>query len=169
MLEKFRPIIGRPIPLGRQGEHLARRIDFGDILEAFNETYGAGICELRYQRNSDASAYVPAVVDTSEGCVWRPTNIDTAKAGRGRVELRYLVAGRLVKSRVFDTDVTPSLYVDGESPEEHEYYDGAYVITPMWSEQVLNTDDKICTDDIHVKEIQESITDNSAGGLTLSL
>lgn len=166
---KVRPTIGRPIPLGRQGEHLARRVDFGDITEMFQEWFPDGVAELRYQRPDDTKAYVPAVVDTTAGCVWRPTNTDTAHAGTGRVELRWTVGGSIAKSRVWDVVIEPSLTVDGESPEEHEYYDGAYVITPQHVEQVLATDDKLCADDITVKEIQVSETENDAGGLTISL
>jgi hypothetical protein len=169
MLEKTRPIVGRPLVIGRQNEHLARRIDFGDIIELYHELYPDGVPSLHYQRPDDTTAYVPASVDTTTGLVWRPTAIDTAHAGNGRVELRWAVGGHLVKSRLWDVVVEPSLVDDGESPEEHDYYDGEYVVTPSWAEQVLETDEKICRDDIHVLEIQASETLNDAGGLTLSI
>lgn len=170
MLMKVRPIIGRPIPLGRQGEHLARRVDFGDIVEAFEEYHPNGTATLRFQRPDDSTAYEPAAMDRSGGgLIWIPTNTDTAHAGTGRVELRWTVGGTLAKSRVWDVVIEPSIVIDGDTPEEHEYYDGAYVVTPSWAEQTLETSDKICADDIKVKEIQVSETANEAGGLTISL
>lgn len=170
MLMKVRPIVGRPIPLGRQGEHLARRVDFGDLCEMFEEYHPGGVPTLRYQRPTDTTAYVPAALDTSGGgLVWIPTNTDTAKAGTGRVELRWSVAGKLAKSRVFDVVVEESIVVDGDTPEEHEWYSGAYVIVPSWVEQTLETSDKICADNIVVTEIHESVVDNDFGGLTVSI
>jgi hypothetical protein len=70
---------------------------------------------------------------------------------------------------VWDVVIEPSIVVDGDTPEDHEWYSGAYVVTPSWVEQTLETSDKICADDIKVKEIQVSETDNEAGGLTISL
>lgn len=170
MLMKVRPMVGRPIPLGRQGEHLARRVDFGDITEMFEEYHPGGVASLRYQRPDDSTAYEPAAMDRSGGgLIWIPTNTDTAHAGTGRVELRWTVGGTLAKSRVFDVVIEPSIVVDGDTPEEHEYYSGAYVVTPSWAEQTLETSDKICADNIKVKEIQESVVDNDAGGLTVSI
>lgn len=169
MLDKFRPIVGRPIPLGRQGEHLARRIDFGDIIEMFEELFGEGVATLRYQRPDDTTAYIPSVIDTTDGLVWRPTETDTKHAGTGRAELRWSVGGKLVKSRMWDCTIEPSIIDDGPNPDDHDYFDGPYVVVPAWNEQVLETDDKICTDDISVLEIPVSEVENEAGGLTLTI
>ena len=169
MLDKFRPIVGRPIPLGRQGEHLARRIVWDDIIEMFQELYGDGTPELRYQRPDDTYGYVPSAIDMTSGLTWRPTATDLAKAGKGRVELRWLVEGKVVKTRTWDCVVESSITEDGKNPDEHDYFDGPYVVTPNWTTQELETDDKICTDDISVLEIPVSEVENEAGGLTLTI
>ena len=170
MLPKFRPVLGKAIPLGRRGENLARRIDFSDIIERFVEVYGEGRPELRYQRPNDTTAYIPSVIDTIESaCTWKPTSIDTEKAGRGRCELRWIVDGRVAKSRIWDVEVQDSIVLDGDNPDDHEYYNGQYTVTPAWVEQELETNNKICVDDIKVLEIQAVETHNEAGGLTLSI
>lgn len=169
MLLRVRPIHGRPIPLGRQGEHLARVVDFGDIVEGFAEAFGNGTAELRYQRPTTDMAYVPAVVDTSSGLTWRPTREDVAYAGQGRCELRYMVDGRVAKSRTWDVMVEEALVVDGEGPEDHDYYTGIYEIFPDWTGITLDTSDKICTDDIEVHKIPKQEVDNDAGGRTLTI
>ena len=169
LLTKIRPIVGRPIPLGRQGEHLARRIDFSDIIELFEDAFPGGTPTLRYQRPDDSTAYVPSAIDLTTGLTWLPTNVDTAHAGTGRVELRWSVAGRLAKSRVFDVVIEASIVDDGESPETHDYYQGQYVVTPSWATQTLETKEKICIDDIEVTPIHESAVDNEFGGVTLSI
>ena len=170
MLPKFRPIINRPIPLGRKGENLARRIDFTDIVEMMHEIFGEGTCELRYQRPQDTQAYIPSVIiREGDTLTWKPTSTDLAHAGKGRCELRWIVDGKVAKSRVWDCIVEDSIVEDGHNPDEHEYYDGAYVVTPAWVEQTLETDEKICSDNIRVLEIQAMETHNPAGGLTLSI
>ena len=173
MLTKVRPVIGRPIPLGRQGEHLARRIDFGDIVEVFAGLYGEGVGSLRYQRPGDSTAYEPARVNTSDGgLVWLPTETDTAQDGRGRVELRWLVNGHYAKSRVWETLVEKSIVEDGDRPggdDDRDYYEGAYVVTPAWATQTLETTEKIMSQNVVVLDIPVSEVGNEAGGLTLTI
>lgn len=151
---KIRPIIGRPIPIGRRGEHLSRAIDFGDIIEFFESVYGSGTPEVRYMRPADTSAYVPSFIDTTDGgCVWKPTSTDTANAGTGRLEIRWLVNGKVAKSRVYDVSVEDSIVLDGDNPDEHEYYPGPYVVTPSDEEQVLETGDCIAVENIVIEKI----------------
>jgi hypothetical protein len=170
MLLRVRPIHGRPIPIGRQGEHLARLIDFSDTVERFMDAFGAGTCEVRYQRPTETSAYIPAVIDTTGGgLVWKPTQEDTAIAGQGRLELRYLVDGRIAKSRTWDVLVEASLVMDGDTPGEYDYYTGAYEVMPDWAGVSLDTSDKVCTDDIDILPIQKTEVDNEAGGRTLTI
>ena len=164
---KIRPIVGRPIPIGRQGEHLARRIDFTDQVDFMREVYGEGRAELRYQRPEESSAYVPAYVDTTAGLVWSPTATDTENAGNGKLELRWYVDDRLAKSRVWAVVVEESLFVDGESPEDHDYYTGPYEVTPSDEEQTLETADLIATDNVVVKPIPSNYGHISYSGYDL--
>lgn len=172
MLTKVRPVIGRPIPIGRQGEHLARKIDFGDIVELFATLYGEGTATLRYQRPDDSTAYEPARLDTSDGgLVWLPTETDTANAGRGRVEMRWLINGHFAKSRVWEVLVEKSLTEEGDRPgdDDRDYYEGAYVVTPLWVTQTLATEERIMSQDVVVLDIPVSEVSNEAGGLTLTI
>ncbi len=47
--------------------------------------------------------------------------------------------------------------------KNHDKYDGDYVIVPKVYEQILNTDDKLMTDDVTVKEITYTLTSNEKG------
>lgn len=108
------------LPLGRQGEHLARRIVF-DLSEWVRE-YGAGTAELIYQRPGDASPYPLAVLREGNALIWTPTATDTAVCGGyGKCELRYFVADAVVKSEIRRTWVDRSMDADvGAAPPEGE-------------------------------------------------
>ena len=46
------------------------------------------------------------------------------------------------------------------------YYEGEYVITPKFTEQVLETKQKSMSDDVTVEKITTLEVDNEAGGVT---
>lgn len=123
-------VCGR-IALGIQGEHNARKVSFYDA-EIWNEKLGQGRFELLHQRNGDESPY-PVVV-TMEGNVpcWYVSASDTAIAGSGKCELRYMVDDKLIKSCTYITDVVASLGDDTtEAPEPEK----------AWVDQVLEAGD----------------------------
>lgn len=106
--------------LGKQGENLARIVYFAEP-SLWKELFGEGKCELLHQRNGDAAPY-PVLLDTEGGKVcWKITNADTAIVGEGKCELYYSVDGVVVKSKIWTTDVFPSLG-DGvtEPPEPYK-------------------------------------------------
>lgn len=49
----------------------------------------------------------------------------------------------------------------------HETYDGTYEVTPTFSRQTLNTDNKLMLDDLTVRAIEVSRTSNPQGGNTI--
>lgn len=106
-------VCGR-IALGIQGEHHARKVSFIET-GLWRERFGEGTFELLHQRSSDEAPY-PVVMTIEDGVpYWYVTNADTAIAGIGKCELRYIVDDVVIKSCSFLTDVMPSL---GEGTEE---------------------------------------------------
>lgn len=51
----------------------------------------------------------------------------------------------------------------------YPYYEGEYVVIPKSYEQFLDTDHKILTDDVDVKEIPYAEVPNIYGGLTVTI
>lgn len=116
------------LPLGKQGEHLARQILF-DLSEWVHE-YGTGTAELIYQRPGDEVPYPIAIVQEGDTLIWTLTATDTDKSGAyGKCEMRYSVGDTVAKSKVWRTWVDASMNTDvGEVPPESE---------KAWVEQVL--------------------------------
>ena len=108
------------IPLGRQGENLARQILFD--VSGWESEYGPGSVELIAQRPGDEAPY--PVVTTRDGCivVWTVTAADTLYPGdSGRCELRYYVGETLAKSRIWGTYVARAMDTPSETtPPEPE-------------------------------------------------
>ena len=101
-------IICGQIYLGKQGEHHARRLSFNDV-KIWKEIFGEGTCELIHQRNGDESPY-PVILTIEDGVpYWYVSDVDTANAGEGKCELRYIINNRIVKSNIYSTLVKESL------------------------------------------------------------
>ena len=107
-------VISGQIYLGKQGEHCARRFSFNDVV-IWKEIFGEGRCELIHQRNGDSAPY-PVVLTIEDGVpYWCVSEVDTAYAGMGKCEVRYIVDDAVVKSNIYTTFVQESL---GEGTEE---------------------------------------------------
>ena len=119
--------------LGKQGENLARIVYF-DEPSLWKEKFGEGKCELLHQRNGDAAPY-PVLLETEDGKVcWKITNADTANVGEGKCELYYSVDGVVVKSKIWATNVFPSLGENiVEPPKEYQ----------AWVDEVLGAAAKV--------------------------
>ncbi len=103
------------ILLGQQGEHLVQEIAFD--FAAWQKQYGDGKIQLQVQRHGDEVPY-PILLQVKENlAVWQVEKRDTEKAGKGELQLVYVVGGeRIAKSRCFTTCVTPSLNKPGPVP-----------------------------------------------------
>jgi hypothetical protein len=125
----IKPMRGRTIPLGVQGENLARDIDFTDLRDEFAQAYGAG-GEFRVValRPGEAEPYpVVNLDDAGEALLWHVDDIDTARAGNGAVEVSYIVDGRLAKSFTYPTHIVDALGEPGEVPSAGtDYIEVAY-------------------------------------------
>lgn len=108
---------GDVIPLGREGENLARQVVF-DIYE-WQEMYGDGNVQLLAQRMGDPAPYPCVIEMDGNHAVWNITNADTARPGKyGKCELSYFVGETLVKSETFVTIVLDALGEPTEEPPE---------------------------------------------------
>lgn len=110
-------IYDRVIRIGRQTENLVSSITFN--LNMWIEEYGQGECVLNVKRNGDGSAY-PVPMSIIDGtATWTITDTDTAKKGRGEIQLKYTVGEKVKTSPIFTISCGESL-VGGEVPEPYE-------------------------------------------------
>ena len=116
------------IPLGRQGENLARQILFD--VSGWESEYGPGSVELIAQRPVDEAPYPVVTTRDGDSVVWSVTAADTLYPGdSGRCELRYYVGETLAKSRIWGTYVARAMDTPSETtPPEPE---------KGWVDQVL--------------------------------
>ena len=108
------------IPLGRQGENLARQILFD--VSGWESEYGPGSVELIAQRPGDEAPYAVVTTRGGDSVVWHVTAADTLYPGdSGRCELRYYVGETLAKSRIWGTYVARAMDTPSETtPPEPE-------------------------------------------------
>lgn len=108
------------IPLGRQGENLARQILFD--VSGWESEYGPGSVELIAQRPGDETPYPVVTARDGDSVVWSVTAADTLYPGdSGRCELRYYVGETLAKSRIWGTYVARAMDTPSETaPPEPE-------------------------------------------------
>lgn len=117
---------GGIILLGKQGENLARKIQFD--ISRWISTFGPGTVQLLHQRSGDEAPYPVAVEQDGNLAVWTVTNADTAAPGTGHTELQYYVGDTLAKSETWMTKVLPALGDASETPPEAQQ---------GWVDQVL--------------------------------
>lgn len=117
---------GSILPLGKQGENMARKIQFD--ISRWIGTFGPGTVQLLHQRSGDEAPYPVAVEQDGTLAVWTVTSADTAAAGSGRAELQYYVGDALAKSETWMTKVLAALGPAGETPPEAQQ---------GWVDQVL--------------------------------
>lgn len=122
----YRVKTGSILPLGKQGENLARKIQFD--ISRWISTFGPGTVQLLHQRSGDEAPYPVAVEQEGDCAVWTVTNADTVVPGTGRAELQYYVGDALAKSETWMTKVFPALGDAGDTPPEAQQ---------GWVDQVL--------------------------------
>lgn len=150
------PSSARVIPLGRQGENEALQIVFD--LWQFIDTYGAGTATLVHMRSGDSAPYICNTVQDGGTLTWTITNVDTAFAGPGKCELRWVVGETLAKSIIYATTVDPSITGAEEIPSQYEsWYEqllAQIAKYPIAAEQIQTNTENIAenADDISVLE-----------------
>jgi len=111
------------LPLGKQGENLARGVLFQEPL-AWRDAFGPGVAQLINRRPDETVPYPIVLDEQPEGWLWVLTATDTDKPGQGECELRYLIGDVVAKSRTYSTVIRPSLaHGDPPTPPEQSYLD----------------------------------------------
>lgn len=130
------------IPLGIQDENGVTTIEF-DTYE-WEALYGSGELRAVVKRHGDDEPY-PINIENN---IWEVSSVDTAKKGRGQLQLSWVVEGVVKKSVIHDTIVLPSLTTTTvEPPDPYE----------TWLDEMRSID----------TEVMES-ADNVAGLATLA-
>lgn len=107
------------INLGRQGENIVTRV----LLPLSDIRSGDGYAVLFHQRSVDDSPYPVAVEEDGDTLIWTVTDADTAVAGRGKAEMRWIGSqGELAKSQVYKTYVAAALEIPEEVPSGYQKY-----------------------------------------------
>lgn len=107
MAKRYEVSVYSKIQLGRPGENLAREIAF-DISEWVKD-YGDGDVHLFHRRNTDTKKYpVPIKIEDNKA-IWTVTEPDVAIPGTGECELEYTAGDTVAKTRVYETEVQPSM------------------------------------------------------------
>lgn len=105
---------GATIALGRQGENLARCVEFN--LSKFRSLYGDGSAQLLVRRPEESEPYPAYLEVDGDTAIWTLTSADTAISGHyGKAELQWYVGEVLAKSAIWNTVVQAAL---GEPREE---------------------------------------------------
>ncbi len=109
------------LPLGHQGENLARAIAFPDAASWAAE-FGGGTYAMWHQRPGESTQYPAALEMHGDVPVWVVTAADTAipsDAGQyGRAELRLVQGDVVVKSCIYNTMIAASLTGAAADPPE---------------------------------------------------
>lgn len=138
-------VCGR-IALGIQGEHHARKVSFAET-QLWKERFGEGRFELLHKRNGDDVPYPITLTIDDDVPYWYVTASDTAVAGVGKCELRYIVNDVVIKSCTFITDVDASLGEGtAEAPDPYK----------AWVDEVLEAAEDVKDATIHQPNIGEN-------------
>lgn len=105
------------IPLGRQGEDDAVRVQFD--LSQWIAQYGKGTPALIHKRNGDMVSYPVELKVEGAVAYWDVQSVDTEKPGIGKCELSYHTENTTVKSPVYQTEVLKGMNSEvGYVPQE---------------------------------------------------
>ena len=111
-------IYDRVIRIGRQTENLVSSITFN--VQMWIDEYGAGECVLNVKRNGDVSAYIVPMTITEGMTTWTITDTDTARKGRGEIQLKYTTGEKVKTSPIFTISCGESLIGEGEPPSGYD-------------------------------------------------
>lgn len=84
------------------------------------------------------------------------------------IPLKVELSHKNIVLKVESNNKTIPLQIAAEyRPIAGDPYPGPYVVDPAFSEQILETRNKVMTDDVTVNPIEVSRTSNPAGGITV--
>ena len=111
-------IFPKVIRIGYEGENVVTQIDFN--LKMWVAEYGLGGVTLLVLRHGDANAYPVALMIEDGIASWTITKTDTAKVGRGAIQLKYVVGEKIKKSPVFDISCLNALDDSDTVPDPYD-------------------------------------------------
>lgn len=133
----------KDIRIGYEGENVVTRIDFN--LQMWIDEYGLGGVTLLVLRHGDRDAYpVPLMIDDGIAS-WSITETDTAKAGRGAIQLKYVVGEKIKKSPIYTTSCSNALDDSDTVPDPYDTWlatltDLSALVTAKVAESLVNAD-----------------------------
>lgn len=104
-----------PLSIGVQEENLAHGIQFD--ITPWIEEHGAGAVTANAQRPTDAVPYPVIVQQDGNIVTWRPKTADVAIEGTGAFQLIYTVGEVVARTRIWATNIGPSLIGAGDPPD----------------------------------------------------
>lgn len=143
------PAFSGSLQLGRQGENGVTQITF--LCAGYAKMYGDGFAEAVH-RTPDGTTYpVNIEQDENNRVSWLISDGDTATAGTGQLELRWMVNGNLAKSKIFSTIIKSALTAPETPPDAAK----------SWVDKVLKAaeDIKGGVSEQKAREIAQSVVD----------
>ena len=136
-------IFPKAIRIGYEGENVVTQIDFN--LKTWIAEYGLGGVTLLVIRHGDTDAYpVPLMIEDGVAS-WSITRVDTAKVGRGAIQLKYVVGEKIKKSPIYTTSCSNALDDSDTVPDPYDSWlatltDLSALVTAKAAESLVNAD-----------------------------
>ena len=124
------------IHIGREAENDVSQIDF--VVESWIDTYGDGGVSLAVQRYGDKEAYIVPLAIVDGVATWTISDTDTAKEGRGSIQLTYVVGEKVKKSQIYKIVVDSSLVGSDDVPDPYDNW--LAILTEMTAQTGANAD-----------------------------
>lgn len=133
----------KPIRIGYEGENVVTQIDFN--LRTWIAEYGLGGVTLLVLRHGDSDAYPVPLIIKDGIASWSITNIDTAKVGRGAIQLVYTAGEKIKKSPILDVICLNALDDSDTVPDPYDSWlatltDLSALVTAKAAESLVNAD-----------------------------
>lgn len=105
-------------------------------LSAWIAEYGLGTVALSVMRHGDPVPYPVPIAIVDGKATWTISATDTAKHGRIKAQLSYMVGTKVKKTNVYTLSTKESLPVDGDAPEAYETW--LEILQTMTAETAAN-------------------------------
>lgn len=105
-------------------------------LSAWIAEYGLGTVALSVMRQGDLVSYPVPIAIAGGKATWTISATDTAKHGRIKAQLSYMVGTKVKKTNVYILSTKESLPVDGDAPEAYETW--LEILQTMTAETAAN-------------------------------
>ena len=107
-------------------------------LSAWIAKYGLGTVALSVMRQGDHVPYPVPIAIVDGKATWTISATDTAKHGRVKAQLSYMVGTKVKKTNIYVLSTKESLPVDGDAPEAYETW--LEILQSMTAETAANAE-----------------------------